>query len=83
MPRRREADAEDMLARCPHCRGATVIPDATRNKVPCPVCTGTGRVNQQVYLAYLGGRLDAEIARVTGTDATTEQVQSSTDAPTP
>ena len=63
MPRRREADAEDMLARCPHCRGATVVADATTGTmVTCPVCAGSGRVNQRVYLAYRSGTLEMDLA---------------------
>lgn len=63
MPRRREPDAEDMLARCPHCRGVTVVVDTTTStKVPCPVCAGAGRVNQRIYLAYQSGTLEVNLA---------------------
>jgi DnaJ-class molecular chaperone len=78
MPRRREADAEDMLARCPHCRGATAVADlASGTKVTCPVCAGVGRVNQRVFLAYRAGTLDIAGTTPAGTPA------NSTDAPHP
>lgn len=67
MPRRREADTEDMLARCPHCRGAGAVADTTTGaKVACPVCAGAGRVHQRIYLAYLSGTLDVDLSGVTG-----------------
>lgn len=77
MPRRREADAEDMLARCPHCRGANVVLDAARNKVTCPVCAGAGRVNQRIFLAYRSGSLDAEIAQALTVQPDAPEVQES------
>lgn len=55
MPRLREADAEDMLARCPRCKGNGQVYDLNAEaEVDCPVCDGTGRVTQVEHRRYLG-----------------------------
>lgn len=60
MPRRREPDAEDMMVRCPRCKGNTVVYDLTaETEVACPVCAGVGRVTPLVYQAYIAGTLTA------------------------
>lgn len=54
MPRRREPDEEDLMARCPRCQGTGRVYDlAAEEDTDCPVCDGTGRVTRVVYDTYL------------------------------
>lgn len=53
MPRQREPDAEDRMARCPKCQGTgRLYRFDLETETDCDLCLGAGRVTAQAHQTY-------------------------------